>query len=340
MRYLASVAVTAALILSGCLGGGAPDLEAANRELIDDARSTLGDDAELYAISGIEPSEPIPTEQTEGCGTIPADKNPGDGKASAWAYLYGSESADQGLAIVTDAKGDVLCKQEEGFWFDDTPPLDSWSVDSVEAARTIAQNVEDFDSRVDGAEVFMNLEQTEDGPMWSLGIYHMMNEDHAEWGVHAQTREFLGDLTQEIIIESPTPIVAPESGTSTGSTTGARISGFPYVSAEPATFTIEQEGHRTLEIIVESDDPLAEAGESYEVGLSRPDQEGVYEISTASNGETLTFDSVDPGEWRVMVYPVVAGQIEYTVDYCAYTDEPCEIPDPEEPPFRRLPVWS
>ncbi len=318
MRYYVLVAVLVAVTLSGCFGDDPLDPKSANAELIDEARATLGDDAALYSISGIEPREPIPAEETDGCGTIPAASDPGNGEPPVWGFLYGSKSTEEGLVIVKEESGKTLCKMEEPLnGFGDYQPLDSWTVTAPQAARTIADNVDDYEDQVKNADVVMELSQTPDGPVWFFVAFG--ESGFGEWMVHADTREFLEELTETPLpIETPQPAPIPESGQAEGSTTGAFV---VVVAPEPAEFEIISDGHENLEIVVESEAPLAQLGESYSVRVTHPS--GQEESFLVTNGETLPIEP-DVGEYIVHLAPTAAVAADFTVDYCAYTDMHCD----------------
>jgi hypothetical protein len=321
MRYEALVAIVAAVALSGCLAGGAPDLEAVSSGLIDDARAIVGEDAALYSIIGIEPSKTIPAEDTDGCGEIPKEPNPGDGKALTWIYLYGSQATESAVAIVTDAKGEIRCEMEESFRMlgTDPRPLDAWNVTSVQATRTIHDNVEDFQDRIKGADAQLILDQTPDGPVWTYAYFNLDAMVFGHWSVHAQTREFLGSEIDIRPIDSAEPFPMPESGRAEGTTIGT----LALIIPEPAEFRINEEGHLRLELVITSDDPLAGLGQSYEIAVYDPFEERHAHIVT--NGEVITFTDPQPGAWDVRAFPVAGGAYSFTVDWSAYSGPPVMV---------------
>jgi hypothetical protein len=319
MRYVLLVAALVAATLSGCLAGGNSDLQTVNSQLIDEARETLGEDATLYAIMGVELSKTIPAEDTDGCGEIPRSDNPGDGRAPVWLYAYASPSRGEGLMIVTDDHGRERCQMKESIRYIASEPLGAWSIDSVEAAKTIADNVDDYKDLVQGADVHMALAQASTGPVWEFEIWNMVSEEFAAWLVHAQTGEFLGPsspITRPIEHEAPKIFPDPESGSAEGSVILIGTPGVGALVTDPAIFTIQDAGHQYLEITVESDELLAADGESYRVSVTDPDGEKLD--FDATNGEPIHLIP-SQGEWTVQVHPRFTGEAAFTVDYHAYS---------------------
>lgn len=331
MRYHVLVALLAAVALSGCVADDV-DPKEKNSELIDEARAQLGDDAALYGINGIEPEEEVPAEETDGCGTLPKAETPGNGKPPVWAYFYGSPATEEGLVIVIDEKGVILCEFEESMnLFPAKEPLESWSVTAVQAADTIAGNVDDYEDIVKDATVIMELTQEDNGPVWTFVV--MSDTVYSAWSVDANNREFLGDLMETV---APAPVaetqavVEPESGSADGTFSGAYLVVTTVTTMSTlAKFQLDRDGHQSLELVVESSDPFAQQGESFEVIVRDP--EGNEESVTTTNGESITISNPAAGEFSVAAFPAVADVMaSFTVEYCAYSDLHCS--EPAAPP--------
>lgn len=121
--------------------------------------------------------------------------------------------------------------------------------------------------------------------------------------------------TVEIVLESLE--ADPEGGTASGLAVGAST-----VYSDRASFELTSDQHARIELIPESDDPLAQLGESYSFRLYLPD--GEEENHDAVNGEPIVTESVMTGTYEITIWPAVAGAIQYTVDWCAHTTTHCE----------------
>jgi hypothetical protein len=120
------------------------------------------------------------------------------------------------------------------------------------------------------------------------------------------------DLQLELLQTEP----APEGGEASGGATGASL-----VLSSRASFTLENGEHEQLELIPESDDPLAQQGQSYTFRLYLPN--GDEENYSGTNGEPIYTESVMEGEYEITIWPVVAGDISYTIDWCAFSSTHC-----------------
>lgn len=315
MRTISVTVLVIAAALAGCAGSDSLDTQAVSASLRSHAADELGDEAELYAIQGLELTESTSSEETDGCGSFSADTKHGDGKAPIWSYMYATE-AGRLAVVITDQAGKVQCTQtmdqDMSAAMAAMSPLDEWRVEAPEAASIIADHVEGFPDSVQDSPVVMELMNATGGPVWVFSAFSLSGTDMRSWTVDAMNGEF----------RNGTPGVAgsvapPEGGTADGQTTGT----FALTTIVPAEFRLPA-AHATLEFSVDMDDPAADAGVPYTARLIWPD--GTEEDHSVTDGQVVELTNPGRGAYELRAFPPVGGTASYTVTYCAYSGVHCD----------------
>lgn len=169
----------AVVIISAGLAGCADREEAISaRDGLGPAREAArahGDDPVLVGIMSIEPFKHMAEEDFE--VWIHLDKNPGDGKAPGWMYLFVSGDRTIGIAYAA-GMGVIAEGYEAGDWADAAPALADWPIDSTEVARLLARH-EGWPAASDDTSVFWELRQEDEGPVWSVEWENATTTVHA-----------------------------------------------------------------------------------------------------------------------------------------------------------------
>lgn len=182
--------------LAGCLDDGEASEEPASaRELRDVAdRRALewSQMARLEAVFALEGDPATLNEHTplDGIPELPNEtESPGEGRPSAWAFLY--RGLEEGLGVVVHANGSLASTFEhepsEGGTIDD------WSVDARQAAATAAEELDAWPPANGSLFYSLNWQKGSEDPVWVLGAVTGEGE-MATARVDAATGERLGPV--------------------------------------------------------------------------------------------------------------------------------------------------
>ncbi|MBW3583825.1 MAG: hypothetical protein KY455_12080 [Euryarchaeota archaeon] len=333
MRFLLAVVLLApALLLSGCLSEEIDGLASARVHLETagaEAKAWNGE-ALLLGVMAVEPSDAERLANEEDAPPYAAsmsymdDPFVGDGLAQAWLYLYGHD--EEAFLVVVDHNGrvaDTLVVTEENEEtlqledVTDASPLGPWHIDSDEAARRAAAEVEGFAAlagRSDG-NAFVSLHRPDDTspPLWFLGLWSRQG-DGAYVAVDAVNGTvYTEDTAPEVFASAP----MFEDGRMAG-----EVTVLDPVAEHP--FTLEGHGHHALYVGLArgGGTPFADlqAWLVSPTGEEHPMQVRSYLLYDSWDEVLLEYPT--PGEWTVRVEAsFTTVQQEYDLRWCTWDGE-------------------
>lgn len=237
---------------------------------------------------------------------------PGDGRSALWMFGFLSES-QQTVLVVGYAGGKVQFTEvadDEG-WSDEMwigGPLTDWSIDSDDAARIARTEEEAYAAAARGNDSmgFISLFQTEERPVWLLGLE---SDDEDAWAAVDAANGTL--IPVQELFEELFQFLFQESGTDAGSFTAV------IGDTAQSSFSIDQRGHGALvvhvrvqpspvDVDVTVTDPLG-ATTSFTVPIA---------IGLGSEEFVVLSGNLEPGAYQVELSAQLALQQQWEVSWC------------------------
>ncbi len=168
---------------AGCIGGvgtitAMDGLEAATEAAADLVSVT----PQLVSVASLEPMSEYFDEDDDLEVHVHLDSKPGDGRSPGWIYTF---VADDDLIVIGYASGlGILFEVRDGGEVDegeaDEHIISGWEIDSDEAAAALNAH-EEWPDMTPSSNLFWELYQDEECPVWWVEHYDAEDEDDARW---------------------------------------------------------------------------------------------------------------------------------------------------------------